>query len=244
MEGSVNKRFFVLILLIVSCVQQASGIVVSLEGNFGSGKSTLIKILAAALDTPFMAEEWQQWHNKNLFYSFVQDRSRWAYTMGQSIIMARLFALHDLKNNHRNASSLLLERCVFSQLNVFSRMLHEQGYMNDFEWDLLVNQTGLAVQMANYAVDGYIYIKTDLDTCCNRVKLRRKPKDKFLSRDFLALIEDVYERWLTQGRFINGMGVAPILVIDGTQDFKDDSRVQEQIVLQIRTFIQSLAVRA
>ena len=90
--------FFVIFTLnyISNKLKNNKPIIISVDGNIGSGKSTLIKILRNRMkDYIFVDEPVKEWtqvtddNNKNLLAHFYENKERWAYTFQNYAFITR-----------------------------------------------------------------------------------------------------------------------------------------------------------
>lgn len=99
-------------------------LLLSIEGNIGAGKTTLIKILKAILDLQLevIEEPITEWKNikgngsdnaNNLLDSFYKDPTRWSYAFQSYCFFTRLRDWHKTKNSSKNGV-YLFERSVYS----------------------------------------------------------------------------------------------------------------------------------
>ncbi len=111
-----------------------------IEGNIGSGKSTLCKMLENQSDNiEVICEPVQEWKNmfddntsKNLLQVYYEDQNRWGFTF-------QLFGLFTrIKDvlNPQVKDLRFVERSIFSYKNVFTRFLFEKGKISSLEWKM------------------------------------------------------------------------------------------------------------
>ena len=194
---------------------------VVLAGNIGAGKSTLVGLLADKLgfkpyyepvaENPYLAD-------------FYDDMERWAF---QSQIF---FLSHRIKSHHLLSDdpwSVVQDRSLYEDANVFARNLHEQGAMSSRDWDTYRN---LYHTMASIlpAPDLVVYIRASVPTLKKRIAQRGRDFEAEISEEYLENLNLLYEEW------IENFSLAPVLVIPGDRlDFVEESRDLKAIIRNI-----------
>ena len=111
--------------------------ILTIEGNIGSGKSTLVKQLRQELATKwtFLDEPVDEWlelkdeSGRSLIELFYADKKRYSYTFQNYAYITRMRKLMETKSQNVNVT----ERCVLTDKHVFAQMLTDDGYMNKME---------------------------------------------------------------------------------------------------------------
>lgn len=192
-----------------------------LAGNIGAGKSTLVELLADRLgfrpyfepvaENPYLAD-------------FYADMRRWAFH-------SQLFFLtHRLRSHHELASdpwSVVQDRSIYEDAEVFARNLHEQGTMSDREWE---TYHGLYRAVINLLPppDLVVYLRCSVPTLRARIAKRARGFESNIPDEYLAGLNRFYEEWL------EGFDLAPVLVIPGDSlDFVADSKHLHAIISSV-----------
>jgi deoxyadenosine/deoxycytidine kinase len=194
---------------------------ISVEGNIGSGKSSLLDELEGmlgpnvecipepvdALWTPYL----------DLFY---RDPPRWGFLM-QSMVLCTMAV------RRPDPGVLLYERSPLSSKWVFERLLLERCIMTQEEgavYDAMYGHMG-------WAPDAVVYVKTPAATCMERVTQRCRATEQRDSLD-LEYLEVVGAHHESLVRSL--CGTTPLLELDGSL-----MRPAEQAVL-VRDWISGL----
>lgn len=176
-------------------------IIYSIEGNIGSGKSTFIKLLREKygdnkefffVDEP--VKEWSQVKTKdgkNLIENFYQDMPRYSYIFQNFAYITRLKNLINAVETS-NSTIIITERSVESDRHLFAKMLYEDGLLNQLEWEVYLSWFGIL----NINIDKFIYIKTSVDNCMKRIKLRNRDGEDNITREYIQSLHDKHEEWL------------------------------------------------
>ena len=146
--------------------------IIYIEGNIGSGKSTLVKLLSNIKDIELIQEPIDDWmkyedeNNDNILKNFYEDKKRWTYTFQSLAFITRIKSMY--KNNDKNIK--ICERSPFTDKNCFALECYNNNEMNKLEWDLYNSWFEWLESKFNIQPSGYIYLKTDYNVCFERLK--------------------------------------------------------------------------
>jgi deoxyadenosine/deoxycytidine kinase len=173
-----------------------------LAGNIGAGKSTLVGLLAERLgfrpyyepvaENPYLSD-------------FYADMKRWAFH-------SQLFFLTHRVQSHRalmdDPWSVVQDRSIYEDAEVFARNLYEQGNMTARDWasykELYRTLIGLLPPP-----DLVVYLKASVPTLKKRIAKRGRDFEASIPEDYLSGLNRLYEEW------IEGFELAPVLVVPG-----------------------------
>ena len=105
-----------------------------LEGNIGSGKSTLVRILKdyfqsinSEIQIEVLQEPVDDWiqmqdkEGKNLLEYFYEDQKRWSYSFQMNAFITRSKRLMEKMNSYNSQGNVLMERSIYSDRNCFAK---------------------------------------------------------------------------------------------------------------------------
>jgi len=189
-------------------------IIISVDGNIGCGKSKLIESIEKNIENIILIPEpisiWL--HNKDsnghaLIESFNNDKNRWAYTLQQFTYITRVRMLSDAINKAINQKytvwdqlklwvmgkkiHILTERSVLSDRYVFTKMLHDQGYINNLEMKLYL--TWYSYFINKFKISKIIYVSTNPEICKNRNVNNNQGSCDIT---YLNLVHKYYDDWI------------------------------------------------
>ena len=169
----------------------------SIEGNIGSGKSTLLEKLREVSPTlvflPEPTAEWSDIRDENdvtILERYYADQDRWAFTFQMMAFITRLRAF---RNAPRNAI-VITERSVFTDREIFAKMLRDSGKMNAIEYTVYLKWFDELV--GPLQVDGVIYVRTPPETCEQRIASRARPGESAIEFEYLDTCDAYHEIWL------------------------------------------------
>ena len=170
------------------------------SGNIGSGKSSLTKILSEQLgwkafyevveDNPYLGD-------------FYNDMKKWSFHL-QIFFLSKRFQHH--QNIVRDPCSVVQDRSIYEDVDIFARNLYEQGLMSPRDY---CNYRELFTIMVDFLSppDLIIYLQASIDTLRRRISLRGRDYEKNISSGYLEQLNTLYEKWVT------GFTICPILTI-------------------------------
>ena len=179
---------------------------VSIEGNIGAGKSTLIQKLQEKYkdrsDILFIQEPIDIWNTikdntgKNILQYFYENLGKYAFAFQ---IMAYTTRLNLIKETIRNASKkvkvIVMERSLEADSNIFAKMLFEDGVMNTIEYQIY-NLMGKD-NWNDYGVDGIIWLRTDPDESYSRIQHRNREGEQGINLEYLRKCHQYHLEWLS-----------------------------------------------
>jgi len=205
-------------------------VIISIDGNVGSGKSTLqAKLKERFPNIHFIDEPVDVWtrfvdeNGESLLQVFYKDRKRWSYTFQNVAFMTRVRAITKAINDWKKECKInpekvkhnifVTERCVDTDFNVFAKMLHEDGSINKMEWDIY--RQWYRFLSVDTQVAGLVYVNCEPEKCKSRIGVRNRTGEDSISLDYLKQLHKYHEDW------INNTSI-PVLRIDSNQDIGGD----------------------
>ena len=94
----------------------------------------------------------------------------------------------------------LLERSVFCDRMVFVKAVHEAQHLSELELKLYDSWFNPMLGLnPNLTPDGFVYLKTQPDTCLRRLKHRNRSEEAGIGNNYLSRLGDFHEQWLVNG---------------------------------------------
>ena len=177
-------------------------VLISIEGNIGSGKSTLLKKLKEAhpeynfvpepVDTWLEVKDEDDNHILKLFYG---DFKRWSYTFQNFAFITRNLIMDECVKNKKESDIFITERCVFTDKNVFAKMLHDDKLMSNLEYKIYNYWFDKYSKENN--VDAYVYVTTGVDLSDERIKIRNRDGEN-IEKSYLTRLDEYHHNWLNK----------------------------------------------
>ena len=212
----------------------------SIEGNIGSGKSTIINILKNKLKNikntsviylPEPVEVWESIKDsdgKNAIEKYYENPDKYAFAFQ---MMAYISRIHQLRETLKKTDNVIIicERSVFTDKEIFAKMLHDDKKIGNIEYNIYCKWFYEFVK--DIPVKGLIYVKTDPEICEGRV-IKRKRKGEMIPLSYLQNCHKYHEDWLNNENL-------PILKLNGNKDFND--KLPDNWLDSINIFVDSLS---
>lgn len=157
----------------------SSPLIVSIDGNIGSGKSTIVNKIRtkysekyAIVDEPVL--EWINLTDSDgisLLEKFYTDNERYSYLFQSTAFITRTHALNKAISSCGDKQVVITERSTLTDKEIFAEMLYNNGKMSKLEYDIY-NMWYEKMKIEPHII---IYINTDVETCIERIKMRARP---------------------------------------------------------------------
>lgn len=212
-----------------------------IEGNIGSGKSTLCRMLEEENQKieviPEPVDAWKSCvdnvSGKNLLQSYYEDQHRWGFTFQLYGLLTRMEDI--MKEMNEGKELRFVERSIYSYKHVFARSLYEAGKMNPLEWKMYENWFEWLSQEkfgTLHQAKGYIYLRANCKTSYDRMVKRERSEEKALPLEYLENINRYHDEWLKT------MDCKDVLIIDVDEDFEHNEEVWKEMYNKIMDFVK------
>ncbi|WP_420644707.1 deoxynucleoside kinase [Candidatus Leptofilum sp.] len=161
---------------------------ITIAGNIGVGKSTLVNLLAkrtgwepvyeAVAENPYLAD-------------FYEDMARWSFN-SQIFFLSRRLRQHHFLLQRENA--IIQDRSVYEDAEIFARNLYMQGNMSQRDWACYYDlyQTLATVLTPPHLV---IYLQASVPTLQQRIAQRGRDYEQNIAESYLVRLNELYESW-------------------------------------------------
>ncbi len=194
---------------------------IAVAGNIGAGKSSLTHLLSLRYGWKPFFESVEDNPYLNDFYA---DMKRWSFNL-QVYFLSNRFRSH--KSITEGPDSVLLDRAIYEDAEIFARNLYEIGKMDQRDYE---NYVALYEVMTEYLrpPDLLIYLRANVDTLMKQISLRGRDFEQSIKREYLEQLNKHYESWIA--RYKKG----PLLVIESDEiDFVNKQEDLEKVVVMI-----------
>jgi len=177
--------------------------IISIEGNIGAGKSTLIqKIQQRAIQEnnkhihiiPESLDIWEQIKDgdKSIFQLFYENKSKYGFAFQILTFLTITYNMMGHLQKMGKKDTIIIERSPISNIMIFGQMLYDDKIIGDAEFSILKYMVnGLMMP-----VDKIVYLRSTPPECMERVKERNREGEQDIEIDYLQKIHDKHESWL------------------------------------------------
>jgi deoxyadenosine/deoxycytidine kinase len=177
---------------------------ISIEGNIGCGKSSVITRLCQEFRIPVFLEpvdEWKEW--LSMFYA---DPNRWGLSFNINVLLS----FNKWKNNDFTA---IYERSPLSNRYIFAKLQYDQQRMMDIELKMFET---LYEKLA-WTPDVVIYIQTDPEVSMERMRERGRSCENEVSFDYIKAVHDKYEDLFGQSGSSKRTNKCHTIIVNGNR---------------------------
>ncbi len=188
---------------------------IAIAGNIGVGKSTLTRLVSQRLG-------WEP------FYEAVSENPYLAdfyQEMGRYAFHSQIFFLSRRLRHHRRLldfpGSVVQDRSVYEDAEVFARALHLQGHIAERDYVTYRELYEVLVEFLP-PPDLIVYLRAAVPTLLTRIQQRGRAFEQNMDPGYLAQLNDLYEGWL------ENFAQCPVLAIpcDDLDFVRSDTHLQ------------------
>jgi deoxyadenosine/deoxycytidine kinase len=195
---------------------------ITIAGNIGAGKSTLVRRLSHRLGwQPFFEPE----ASNPYLADFYKDMQAWSFQSQIFFLGHRLQVYRAIADY---PDSVILDRSLYEDAEIFAYNLYQNGYMTRRDYD---TYDALYHSLLSFlpAPDLVIYLRASVDTLVNRIQQRDRDYERSIDPAYLEQLNKTYEGW------IENFSVCPVLTVPADNlDFVTHSRHLELILEKVK----------
>ena len=217
----------------------------SIEGNIGSGKSTLVDYLNRNLpilhDTRsdftrvvYLQEPVDEWttfvdeHRVPILTHFYQNPEKYAFSFQMMAYISRISRLRQaIRENNNNNTVIICERSVDTDKNVFAKMLYEDKKINEIDYKIYLNWFSEFTR--DIPISNIIYLKTSPEVCKDRIEQRGREGEN-IPIEYLTRCHEYHNSWIESN--------TENFIIDGNEINREDNIVYDNWKNQIKVFLE------
>jgi deoxyadenosine/deoxycytidine kinase len=212
--------------------------IISIEGNIGSGKSTLFEKLkihfANNKNIIFVREPvdiWESIQDENgttILEKFYQDQIKYSFSFQIMAYISRINLLKETIKQHPGVT-IITERSLYTDKMVFAKMLYDTHKIEYINYQIYLNLFDTFKN--DFNVNNIIYIKTDPDICYNRILKRARNGENNISLDYLQLCDTYHNNMVD-------ILECDKIVLNGNVDIYENTSQLNDWICQIQDIIK------
>ena len=173
---------------------------VAVAGNIGVGKSTLVQLLCDQLNwEPF----YEPLAENPYLPDFYKNMDRWAFH-------SQIFFLTHRLRIHRqiidNPDSVIQDRCVYEDAEIFAQNLFNQGQIRDRDFKTYWELYQVLSQFLP-PPDLVVYLRASVPALQERIHHRGRAYESKISEQYLSQLNDLYDNWVAN------FNLCPVLTV-------------------------------
>ena len=216
-------------------------IFVSIEGNIGTGKSTLIEMLQkhfaknmnnSCKKIGYIPEPIHIWNSVTdnqgvtILEKYYEDQKKYAFPFQMMAYISRLSGMR--KAMQQDYDIVIMERSMFTDKEVFAQMLFHDGKIETIEYNIYKKWFNEFI--GDFPQIRHIYIQAEPEVSEERVLKRGRHGEK-IPLTYLESCHAYHEHWLVN----NNKSESTTLLLDGNKDMTDEN--YDKWLKQIEKFI-------
>ena len=178
-------------------------IIISIEGNIGTGKSTIVENLKEYMsDVPgvvFLKEPVDIWESikdsktgETILQKFYADSKTYAFPFQVMAYASRLSVIREQVDAKPRV--IICERSLEADYNIFAKMLYDDGMIDDVNYQIYKLFYGEFSY--KYGLDAVVYVDSDAEVCHNRIMKRARDGEDQIPLAYLQKCKAYHDNWL------------------------------------------------
>ena len=189
--------------------------IVSLEGNIGAGKSTIVEKIRQKYEQEpekyfgklanskivFMQEPVDIWTSicdsvtgESILEKFYKDPKKYSFAFQVMVYNTHLQAFRRVVKENPDCVLLICERSIDAGRHIFTEMLRDDGMIDDVSYKVYAN---LFDSTANeFPLDAVLYLDVAPPICLERIGMRAREGESGITLEYLERCHKYYEKWL------------------------------------------------
>ena len=185
-------------------------LIYSIDGNIGSGKSTIVESLKKKFGEYYLKNDkvefifadepvdvWQSVKDssgENILEKFYNDQERYSFPFQMMAYISRLSRLKEvIKKIKKQYTVIVTERSVFTDYEIFAKMLFDDNKIEEINYNIYKMWFNEFIR--DLPFKGIIYVKTDPELCNERIKTRNRSGEN-IPIEYLRKCHDYHESWI------------------------------------------------
>ena len=181
---------------------------ISIEGNIGVGKTTLMDNLELyykinnVKNVKIMREPIDEWlsyvdskDNENILTKFYNNPKKYSFLFQILILKTNLQVLQDFMESCHNCDLIICERSILSSRHVFTKMLYDGSYMDELEYKIYESLFDDWVNSEIFTPQKIVYLDVSPDISYSRIK-KRSRTGEIVTSDYIISCGLYHKTWL------------------------------------------------
>ena len=162
---------------------------IAIAGNIGAGKTTLTELLSKHYRWIPNFEDVD--HNPYLM-DFYEDMPRWSFNLQIYFLNSRLRQLVEIQ---QGSETVIQDRTIYEDANIFAPNLHEMGLMSKRDYDNYYEFFQTLKTLVR-PPDLMIYLQASVPTLVGQIQKRGREYEENIRLDYLKRLNDYYQKWI------------------------------------------------
>lgn len=201
--------------------------IISIEGNIGAGKTTIIEQLEKQYNgiksIVVVREPVNVWENikdsdgESILTKFYKNPEKYAFSFQVMAFVTRLSMLRNLIKENPHCKLIICERSLEADKNIFAKMLYDDNMIDEINYKIYMKFYN--EYKNDFKLNGLVYIHAEEDVCYKRVHKRNRIGEESVPLEYLKKCKEYHQDWLVNKN--------NILVINANYDVNYDEENPE-----------------
>ena len=174
---------------------------IAVAGNIGAGKTTLTEALSKHYK---WIPQFEDVANNPYLMDFYEEMPRWSFNLQIYFLHSRLNQLLEIE---RGTETIIQDRTIYEDANIFAPNLHDMGLMSKRDFDNYFQFFQTLKSMVK-PPDLLIYLQASVPTLVGQIQKRGREYEENIRLDYLKKLNEYYNKW------IGGYREGKLLIID------------------------------
>ncbi len=174
---------------------------IAVAGNIGAGKTTLTEALSKHYK---WIPQFEDVANNPYLMDFYEEMPRWSFNLQIYFLNSRLNQLLEIE---RGTETIIQDRTIYEDANIFAPNLHDMGLMSKRDFDNYYQFFQTLKSMVK-PPDLLIYLQASVPTLVGQIQKRGREYEENIRLDYLKKLNEYYNKWTASYR------EGPLLVIN------------------------------
>jgi deoxyadenosine/deoxycytidine kinase len=210
---------------------------ITIQGNIGSGKSTIVRELKKKYgdnkDICFIQEPVDIWNtirdeNDNpILTLYYENQKEYAFSFQMMAYISRLKILKEAVD--KGYKYIVSERSLDTDKYVFAKMLYDEKKIKHVEYQIYLKWFDEFKTL--FEEENIVYVRTDPVVACARVNKRAREGEN-IPLEYLENCHKYHEDWIINDNITN-----KYLLIDGNNDIEENPEIMDKWMNMIYDYI-------
>lgn len=156
--------------------------IITIDGNIGSGKTSILNYLHKTYKLPIDLEPVESWNN---FLMKLYDKQQDVFKFQVRIWLDRCWV------QEKSDAVVLMERSPYFIKNTFIETAYQLDMISEHEHTILLELHKKTDSL--WASNRYIYLRSSPENCYKRLKKRNRPVEKNITEDYIKRLHQSHE---------------------------------------------------
>jgi deoxyadenosine/deoxycytidine kinase len=183
--------------------------IISIEGNIGVGKSTLIDNLEAyhknenIQNVIILREPVDAWNlfvdskdNQNILAKFYNDPQKFSFSFQIVVLKTILELLTETIEKNPDCELIICERSILSSRHVFTKMLYDSSLMNELEYKIYESLFDEWVNSNIFTPSKIVFLNITPEVSFERINKRNRIEENVIELDYIKSCGLYHQKWI------------------------------------------------